>query len=91
MFRKMFLVGVVFNGVIIMSVVFVCSCLKILNLGLEVYFIVVKMGFMDDVFVGNFLVDMYFKCGKFEEVRKVFDLIKNKDVYIWNLMIMGYC
>ncbi|KAF2546531.1 hypothetical protein F2Q70_00020192 [Brassica cretica] len=90
-FRKMFLAGVVPNGVTIMSAVSACSCLKILNLGSEVHSIAVKMGFMDDVLVGNSLVDMYSKCGKLEEARKVFDSIKNKDVYTWNSMITGYC
>ncbi|KAG2303333.1 hypothetical protein Bca52824_031984 [Brassica carinata] len=90
-FRKMFLAGVVPNGVTIMSAVSACSCLKILNLGSEVHSIAVKMGFMDDVLVGNSLVDMYSKCGKLEEARKVFESIKNKDVYTWNSMITGYC
>ncbi|XP_018491891.2 pentatricopeptide repeat-containing protein At1g19720 [Raphanus sativus] len=90
-FRKMFLAGVVPNGVTIMSAVSACSCLKILNLGSEVHSIAVKMGFMDDLLVGNSLVDMYSKCGKLEEARKVFDSIKNKDVYTWNSMITGYC
>lgn len=90
-FRKMFLAGVVPNGVTIMSAVSACSCLKVLNLGSEVHSIAVKMGFMDDVLVGNSLVDMYSKCGKLEDARKVFDSVKNKDVYTWNSMITGYC
>uniref|UniRef100_A0A1J3EET1 Pentatricopeptide repeat-containing protein n=1 Tax=Noccaea caerulescens TaxID=107243 RepID=A0A1J3EET1_NOCCA len=90
-FRKMFLAGVAPNGVTIMSAVSACSCLKILNLGSEVHSIAVKMGFMDDLLVGNALVDMYSKCGKLEDARKVFDSMKNKDVYTWNSMITGYC
>ncbi|CAH2036786.1 unnamed protein product [Thlaspi arvense] len=90
-FRKMFLAGVVPNEVTIMSAVSACSCLKVLNLGSEVHSIAVKMGFMDDLLVGNSLVDMYSKCGKLEDARKVFDSVKNKDVYTWNSMITGYC
>ncbi|XP_010498396.1 PREDICTED: pentatricopeptide repeat-containing protein At1g19720-like isoform X2 [Camelina sativa] len=91
MFRKMFLAGVVPNGVTIMSAVSACSCLKVLNLGSEVHSVAVKMGFIDDVLVGNSLVDMYSKCGELEDARKVFDSVKNKDVYTWNSMITGYC
>ncbi|CAH8252879.1 unnamed protein product [Arabidopsis lyrata] len=91
MFRKMFLAGVVPNAVTIMSAVSACSYLKVINLGSEVHSIAVKMGFIDDVLVGNSLVDMYSKCGKLEDARKVFDSVKNKDVYTWNSMITGYC
>ncbi|CAN8304708.1 unnamed protein product [Cochlearia groenlandica] len=91
MFRKMFLAGVAPNGITIMSAVSACSYLKVLNLGLEVHSIAVKMGFLEDVLVGNSLVDMYSKCGKMEDARNVFDSVKNKDVYTWNSMITGYC
>lgn len=42
------------------------------------------------VFVGSFFVDMYFKCGSLEDVWKVFDRLWDKDVVIWNVMILGY-
>ncbi|XP_024524808.1 pentatricopeptide repeat-containing protein At2g13600-like [Selaginella moellendorffii] len=43
----------------------------------------------EDVFVGNTLIDMYAKCGKLEEARKVFDGMAGRDVVSWNAMIQG--
>ncbi|CAA2956540.1 pentatricopeptide repeat-containing At1g19720-like [Olea europaea subsp. europaea] len=50
-----------------------------------------KVGYGEDVLVGNSLVDLYSKCGKLDSSRQVFDMILEKDVYTWNLMIGGYC
>ncbi|XP_010533552.1 PREDICTED: pentatricopeptide repeat-containing protein At1g19720 [Tarenaya hassleriana] len=90
-FREMLLVGVMPNGITLMSAVSACSCLRVLNLGLEVHSVAVKMGFIDDVLVVNSLIDMYSKCGELEAARKVFDSVKDKDVYTWNSLITGYC
>ncbi|ONI30040.1 hypothetical protein PRUPE_1G227600 [Prunus persica] len=88
---KMLLAGVQPNGITITSAISACTSLKSLNQGLEIYSLAIKMGCIDDVLVGNSLIDMFSKCGEVEAAQKVFSMIPEKDVYTWNSMIGGYC
>lgn len=58
--------------------------------GKQVHGFSVRSGLVDDVFVGNALVDMYAKCTKMNEANKVFEQMKEKDVVSWNAMVTGY-
>ncbi|PWA84462.1 hypothetical protein CTI12_AA159350 [Artemisia annua] len=58
--------------------------------GKEVHGYALKTCLFEDLFVGNALVDMYAKCGLMDAARKVFDLMKVKDVVSWNAMVTGY-
>ncbi|XP_043706622.1 pentatricopeptide repeat-containing protein At5g16860 [Telopea speciosissima] len=49
-----------------------------------------RSGLIDDVFVGNAVVDLYAKCGMMEAAKKVFDRMPVKDVVSWNAMVTGY-
>ncbi|KAF2310008.1 hypothetical protein GH714_006160 [Hevea brasiliensis] len=89
--NKMIFAGVEPNGVTISSAVSACASLQVLNQGLEIHALAVKMGFADDVLVGNSLIEMYSKCGEWEAAWKVFDAISEQDIYSWNSMIGGYC
>lgn len=91
LFKEMLLAGVEPNGITIISAVSACASLKSLNKGLEIHSYAIRIGFMDNVLVGNSLIDLYSKCGKLEDAQKVFDMIVEKDVYTWNSMIGGYC
>ncbi|KAM7272539.1 hypothetical protein ACFE04_027202 [Oxalis oulophora] len=91
LFKEMLAVGVKPSGVTFTSAISACSSLKSLNTGLMIHSIVVKMGYLDELLVGNSLIDMYSKCGELEAARQVFDIIVEKDVYTWNSMIGGYC
>ncbi|PNX77513.1 pentatricopeptide repeat-containing protein at3g14730-like protein [Trifolium pratense] len=44
----------------------------------------------DDVLLNNALMDMYAKCGNMRDARMVFDIMTEKDVASWNIMITGY-
>lgn len=91
LFREMLLAGVEPNGITLMSAILACSLEKDARKGKEVHLVAIKLGYGEDVLVGNSLVDMYSKCGKLEAARKVFDTISERDVYTWNSMIAGYC
>ncbi|XP_059070131.1 pentatricopeptide repeat-containing protein At3g24000, mitochondrial isoform X2 [Cryptomeria japonica] len=67
-----------------------CSSLAALEQGKQVHGTVVRIGFELDVSVCNGLIDMYGKCGKIEEARKIFDIIPESSVASWNAMIAGF-
>ncbi|KAI9081397.1 hypothetical protein K1719_036660 [Acacia pycnantha] len=58
--------------------------------GKQIHGFAIRSGLVDDVFVGNVVVDMYAKCGKMDEANKVFERMKVKDVVSWNAMVLEY-
>ncbi|XP_020219860.1 pentatricopeptide repeat-containing protein At5g16860 [Cajanus cajan] len=67
-----------------------CASLAASLRGKQVHGFAIRSGLVDDVFVGNAVVDMYAKCGRMEEANKVFQRMKFKDVVSWNAMVTGY-
>lgn len=51
---------------------------------------IIKSGTELELVMGNALVDMYAKCGKVQEARKVFDSLPNQNSMSWGSMIAGY-
>ncbi|KAL5541079.1 hypothetical protein UlMin_043365 [Ulmus minor] len=57
----------------------------------SVHAFILKRGwFMEDVAIGNAVVDMYAKLGAIDSARTVFDGQPVKDVVSWNTLITGY-
>jgi pentatricopeptide repeat protein len=47
-------------------------------------------GFGKDLYVGNYMIDMYIKCKFLECGQKVFDEMPNRDVISWMELISAY-
>lgn len=67
-----------------------CGCVCDFELGVKLHQHVLERGYVTDVFVGNSLVAMYGKCGRFEVARRVFEKIPEKNVVSWSSMIGAY-
>ncbi|KAK7308348.1 hypothetical protein VNO77_41950 [Canavalia gladiata] len=78
------------DAVSLVNILPACASLAASSHGKQVHGFAIRSGFVDDVFVGNAVVDMYAKCGKMEEANKVFQRMKCKDVVSWNAMVTGY-
>jgi len=72
------------------SVLPACANLAALEYGKELHDDIVRNGFQSDMFVGNALVDMYGKCGRVLDARKVFNKMPERDVVSWTAVICGY-
>lgn len=71
------------------SVLSACAGVVDLNFGIQVHGNIVKRGLISLVYVNNSLVDMYCKCGMFDDATKLFYSAGDRDVVTWNVMIMG--
>ncbi|GAB4826161.1 hypothetical protein Ancab_009028 [Ancistrocladus abbreviatus] len=65
----------------------ICSGLKEIEIGRQIHGIVIKQQFLVNIFVGNALIDMYGKCGKLDDAKKVFSSMPEMDCVSWNSLI----
>ncbi|KAJ4973419.1 hypothetical protein NE237_006593 [Protea cynaroides] len=88
LFKEMQFAGVCPNSFTLSSVLKTCGSLVNLEEGRCVHGCIIKHGIIDD-FVDSSLLDMYAKCGAFEESSRLFDVSHKADVVSWNTMIAG--
>jgi pentatricopeptide repeat protein len=67
-----------------------CAELLALRLGREVHAHVIRSTVDRHSLVENGLINMYAKCGRVADARKVFDGMKVRDLVSWNSMLAGY-
>ncbi|KAG9129502.1 hypothetical protein Leryth_013090 [Lithospermum erythrorhizon] len=74
----------------LVNVLAACASLRNWRIGKEIHCCSIRRGLIEDVFVGNGLVDMYAKCGLMDKAEVIFDRMEVKDVVSWNAMVTGY-
>ncbi|GFY98435.1 tetratricopeptide repeat (TPR)-like superfamily protein [Actinidia rufa] len=67
-----------------------CSMCLDIDLGEQILGEVIKIGFLDDLFVGSSLVDLYAKCGEMELANRAFLSIPEWNVVSWSALLSGY-
>eukprot|EP01018_Ginkgo_biloba_P004002 Gb_27891 [translate_table: standard] len=90
LFHQMQLVGPEADLVTITSVLSACAHLGALQGGMEIHAYSIRSGFESNVLIGNALIDMYSKCSRVKDARRVFDEMFQRDVVSWTAMIAGY-
>ncbi|RZC47321.1 hypothetical protein C5167_040260 [Papaver somniferum] len=77
------------NEITVVNVLSACSGLGALELGKKVHIYLGRNGLDLNVIVAAALVDMYTKCGRVTDGCLVFVKTPNKDVALYNAMILG--
>lgn len=89
LFREMQMSNVKPDEFTMVSILIACALLGALELGEWVKTYIDKNSNKNDGFVGNALIDMYFKCGNVRKAKKVFKEMYQKDKFTWTTMIVG--
>ncbi|KAL2536905.1 Pentatricopeptide repeat-containing protein [Forsythia ovata] len=71
------------------SVLSACANVQGVDMGTQVHGVVIKSGLEYLHYVKNSLMDMYAKCGVFDDAENLFRTIEDRDVVTWNVMMMG--
>ncbi|KAI7724918.1 hypothetical protein M8C21_012696, partial [Ambrosia artemisiifolia] len=89
LFNEMRLGKILPDKITFVSVLSACSDLGALGMGKMVHEYIERRRIEIDVKLGTCLVNMYAKCGDIDNALKVFNPLKDKDVFLWSVMIMG--
>ncbi|KAJ6404029.1 hypothetical protein OIU84_012260 [Salix udensis] len=87
LFWRMLLANSKPNEFTLVNLLKACSELGSLKLGRWIHDYAVKNGFELGAFLGTALIDMYSKCGSFDNARQVFREMEIKSLATWNAMI----
>ncbi|KAM7260461.1 hypothetical protein ACFE04_016202 [Oxalis oulophora] len=91
LFREMLIRGIQPDGLTIVSVLKACSAYGVYSCeGRLVHGFVITRGFIDDLFVGNSLIDMYSKCKDVNSASQVFCDMPRKNHVSWNSTLSGF-
>ncbi|KAL0341196.1 UNVERIFIED_CONTAM: Pentatricopeptide repeat-containing protein [Sesamum radiatum] len=72
------------------SVLTACSQGEDIKFGCQLHCDVVKTGFESDPYVSTSLLTFYSKCGFVADAERVFYLVRDREVGLWNSMISAY-
>ncbi|KAJ7530323.1 hypothetical protein O6H91_15G089400 [Diphasiastrum complanatum] len=89
-FKRMQQLGVNPSKVTFISILSACSDAAFASEGKLIHFCILNHGLESDLIIQNALVNMYSKCGLFDEAHMIFDKMPNRNVVSWTSMIAAY-
>lgn len=90
LFREMQTARVEADEFTMVSILKACAHLGALELGEWVKAYMDKKRIKNDAYVGNALIDMYFRCGNVEKAVEVFNKMPKRDKFTYTAMIVGF-
>ncbi|KAM6555191.1 hypothetical protein CsatB_015953 [Cannabis sativa] len=78
------------NHLALAAVLKSCAALFAVGFGEALHGYVVKQGYVSCQFVFKGLLNMYAKCGKLDDCKRLFGLMTYRDPVVWNIVISGF-
>ncbi|KAE9589182.1 hypothetical protein Lal_00000215 [Lupinus albus] len=75
------------DSIALISVLSAAATLSSLEKGKEIHGFLIRKGFFLEGPAASSLVDMYARCGTLENSRKIFNIVKHRDLILWTSMI----
>ncbi|MCO5587988.1 hypothetical protein L7F22_041941 [Adiantum nelumboides] len=75
---------------VFVAVLEACAVIPSLDEGTRIHKCIMEHVLTANVNIGCALMDMYTRCGNFEEARKVFERLPKRELVVWNSMIATY-
>ncbi|KAF3649025.1 putative pentatricopeptide repeat-containing protein [Capsicum annuum] len=82
--------SITLDGFVLSSMMGIFADFALVELGKQLHCCAVKIPAGLDISVLNSIMDMYIKCGLIEEAETLFDVVPQKNVISWTVMITGY-
>ncbi|CAM8897432.1 unnamed protein product [Rhodiola kirilowii] len=89
LFNEMQAEGVCPNQFTLSSVLKCCAKIKDVVVGKAIHGWMLCCGVFFDVALGNSVLDLYVKCGDYDMALRLFEMIKVRDSFSWNIVIGG--
>lgn len=89
LFRRMQTSNVKPDQFTMVSILTACAHLGAFEMGEWIKAYIDKNKIEKDAFVGNALIDMYFKCGNVEKAFTIYNEMPYRDKFTWTAMIVG--
>nr|XP_027068823.1 pentatricopeptide repeat-containing protein At1g31920-like isoform X2 [Coffea arabica] len=67
-----------------------CALLRTLEEGMQIHGHVFKLGFQEDLFVQNSLINLYGKCRDIRNSRMVFEQMDQKTIASWSALVSAH-
>ncbi|KAJ9187149.1 hypothetical protein P3X46_002638 [Hevea brasiliensis] len=94
MFRKMYLSGMQLDEFTFTSIISVCANAGFFQLGKELHAYILKTEVNPSpdfsLPVNNALITLYWRCGRVDEAREIFNYMPVRDLVSWNAILSGY-
>ena len=90
LFARMQKEGIKPDNISILSALKCCANVGAIVEGRLIHKELIRNGAVNDLIIGNTLVDMYAKCGCLEDSWRALQSLENHDIVTWNAMISGY-
>jgi pentatricopeptide repeat protein len=89
LFARMQKEGINPDQISILSALKSCANVGAIIEGRLIHKELIKNGLVNDVVIGNTIVDMYAKCGCLEDSQRALQSLENHDVVTWNAFLAG--
>ncbi|KAM0934949.1 putative tetratricopeptide-like helical domain superfamily [Dioscorea sansibarensis] len=90
LFGEMLSMNIRPSAVVIVGILLACAYMFSVRYGKVMHGYIMRKGFLSSVSVAVSLIDMYAKCGSIDLAKKIFDLVSDKELSMYNAMLSGY-